>query len=176
MELSRRDAVAALGALGATGGLGAVTVHLGRDDASGSHPDDHTVTRVQRAMATVLYPDEVTGVGPFVDRFLAGRLDGSEHAAGMRDTIGDLQAVADDWYQTDVPAMSAAQRDRFLVELGADTAAEDPTGTLAERTRFFVVNELLLALYTSPTGGELVGLENPQGHPGGSTSYTLGSR
>jgi hypothetical protein len=37
--------------------------------------------------------------------------------------------------------------------------------------RYYVVNELLYALYTSPTGGELVGIENPQGHPGGHESY-----
>jgi hypothetical protein len=40
--------------------------------------------------------------------------------------------------------------------------------------RYYVVNELLLALYASPTGGELVGIENPQGHPGGTASYQQG--
>jgi len=55
-------------------------------------------------------------------------------------------------------------------------ADENPDGTAAERVRFFVVNELLLALYASPTGGELVGIENPQGYAGGAESYQRGPR
>ena len=42
---------------------------------------------------------------------------------------------------------------------------------MSDRVRFFVVNELLFALYSSPTGGSLVGIENPVGHPGGTESY-----
>jgi hypothetical protein len=58
--------------------------------------------------------------------------------------------------------------------LGVRTAEPDPDGTDVERVRYYVVNELLFALYSSPTGGELVGLENPQGHPGGIDSYRRG--
>jgi len=39
------------------------------------------------------------------------------------------------------------------------------------RVRYYLVNDLLFALYSSPTGGKLVGIENPQGHPGGTGSY-----
>jgi len=70
--------------------------------------------------------------------------------------------------------LSVADRDSLLREVGADTAPPDPDGTNAERVRFYVVNELLYALYTSPTGGELVGIENPQGHPGGTDTYQRG--
>jgi hypothetical protein len=31
---------------------------------------------------------------------------------------------------------------------------------------------MLYALFTSPTGSELVGIENPTGHPGGYESLT----
>jgi hypothetical protein len=60
--------------------------------------------------------------------------------------------------------------------MGVHTADEDPDGTTAERIRFYVVNELLFALYASPAGGRLVGIENPQGHPGGAESYRRGPR
>jgi hypothetical protein len=60
--------------------------------------------------------------------------------------------------------------------MGADTADPDPDpdGTDAGRVRYYVVNELLYALYASPTGGELVGIENPRGYPGGTASYRRG--
>jgi hypothetical protein len=61
-----------------------------------------------------------------------------------------------------------------LDEMGVDTADPDPEGPDPARVRFYVVNDLLFALYASPTGGELVGIENPQGHPGGTDSYRRG--
>jgi hypothetical protein len=126
------------------------------------------------AVATVVYPSEVDGVEAFVGRFLDGRLDGSTHADGVRVTVSDLDEVARSWYDTPVTELSESDRDRLLREVGADVTDEAPDGTLAERVRYYVVNELLLALYASPTGGELVGLENPQGHPGGTESYRRG--
>ncbi|MEA5408870.1 hypothetical protein VB773_15715 [Haloarculaceae archaeon H-GB2-1] len=54
------------------------------------------------------------------------------------------------------------------------TAEPNPDGTTAERVRYYLVNEPLYALYASPTGGTLVGIENPQGHPGGTESYQRG--
>jgi hypothetical protein len=58
--------------------------------------------------------------------------------------------------------------------MGVDLVDPDPDGFSAERVRFYLVNELLYALYSSPTGGTLLGLENPQGYPGGSESYQQG--
>ena len=178
MELTRRDAAAALAAVGATGGLALAARNRdegpgdgGEDDAL---PDETTVRASMTAVATVLYPSEVDGVEAFVDRFLDGRLDGSPHADGVRAAVGELDDAARSWYGAPVAELAEGDRDRLLREVGADTAAEDPDGTLAERTRYYVVNELLLALYASPTGGELVGIENPQGHPGGTESYRRG--
>ncbi|PAU85536.1 hypothetical protein CK500_02375 [Halorubrum salipaludis] len=199
MELTRRDAAAALAALGATGGVALAARRSGRgndsdaaggadgeEDGSGDgggdgggteRPlDDAAVRASMAAVATVLYPEAVDGVEAFVDEFLDGRLDGSPHADGVRATAGEVDEAARDWYGAPVAELSEGDRDRLLRELGADTADEDPDGTLAERVRYYVVNELLLALYASPTGGELVGLENPQGHPGGTESYRRGPR
>jgi len=181
MKLTRRDAAAALAAIGATGGVALGVRRAGGDegaeaaapawDGEGA-PDDEAVREAMAAVAGVVYPEPVTGVGPFVDAFLDGRLDGSAHGEGIRAAVGEVESAARSWYDAPVAELSAAERDDLLRELGADTAEEDPNGSAAERVRYYVVNELLLALYASPTGGELVGIENPQGHPGGARSYT----
>ena len=187
MELTRRDAAAALAALGA-GGAVAFGIDRGRrgagtsPDASDpepsgpSGPADERVRTALVAAAEVVYPSDVSGIEGFLEGFLAGRLDDSEHAAGLRAAVGTLDERAGSWYGGRFASLPPADRDRLLREIGADTAEEDPDGTAAERVRYYVVNELLLALYTSPTGGELVGLENPQGHPGGADSYARGPR
>ena len=180
MELTRRDATAALAALGATGGvaLGARrTAERGRDGESDRDAaDDETVRETLTATAAVVYPSEVSGVAAFVEAFLDGRLDGSAHASGLRETVAELNRLANSWYDAPVGDLEPADRERLLREAGADIAEERPEGTTAERVRYYVVNELLLALYASPTGGELVGIENPQGHPGGAESYQRGPR
>ena len=184
MELTRRDAAAALAAISATGGV-ALGVRRATDDGpidadaswdGEGTPDDEAVREAMTAVARVLYPEEVSGIDAFVDGVLDGRLDGSAHAEGVRAAVTEVESAARSWYDAPVAELSAAERDDLLRELGADTAEEDPAGTTAERVRFFVVNELLLALYSSPTGGELVGIENPQGYGGGAKSYQEGPR
>lgn len=186
MELTRRDAAAALAAIGATGGVALGVRRAGdggerpgeADDGEtpGNEdlPDDEAVCEAMTAVAGVVYPESVAGVEAFVDAFLDGRLDGSAHGEGIRAAVAEVESAARSWYDAPVADLSAADRDRLLRELGADTAEEDPNGSAAERVRYYVVNELLLALYASPTGGELVGIENPQGHPGGAESYQRG--
>jgi hypothetical protein len=192
MELTRRDAVAALAAVGATGaavlageqavdrasgGAGGARGGETTDESTAGGDDRADSERVQatmEAVAAVVYPDELTGVDTFLERYLDGRLDGSDHALALRQTVAELEELAEAWYGNSVAALPAADRDALLREVGADTAEEDPDGTTAERVRYYVVNDLLLALYASPTGGELVGLENPRGHPGGITSYARG--
>jgi hypothetical protein len=126
------------------------------------------------ALAEPVYPEAVSGIEAFVGEFVDGRLDGSAHDEGIRAAVAEVESAARSWYGAPVAGLSVGERDDLLRELGADTAEEDPAGSTAERVRYYVVNELLLALYASPTGGELVGIENPQGHPGGAESYTRG--
>jgi hypothetical protein len=185
MELTRRDAAAALAAIGATGGV-ALGVRRGSDGPEAPPegdaqtfgdeglPSDEAVREAMVAVAAVVFPRSVTGVEAFVGRLLDGRLDGSAHDEGIRAAVAEVESAARSWYDAPVADLSAADRDELLRGLGADSAEEDPTGSTAERVRYYVVNELLLALYASPTGGELVGIENPQGHPGGAESYTRG--
>ncbi|WP_423996180.1 gluconate 2-dehydrogenase subunit 3 family protein [Halorubrum trapanicum] len=189
MELTRRDAAAALAAIGATGGV-ALGVRRATDEGSGGQggddaapawdgegtPGDEAVRTAMTAVARTVYPDAVSGVDAFVEAFLDGRLDGSTHGEGIRAAVAEAESAARSWYDAPVADLPPADRDALLRELGADVAEENPDGTTAERVRYYVVNELLLALYSSPTGGELVGIENPQGHAGGAKSYQEGPR
>ncbi|PSP91354.1 hypothetical protein BRC87_03435 [Halobacteriales archaeon QS_4_66_20] len=183
MELSRRDAVAALAALGLGGGAAATyTRRDGGDDSdpqSGTEDEeidvsDGRVERVAVAAAEVLYPSQVTGVEQFVTEFLGPRLNQDGHGDGIREAVGIVEDRAQRWHGAEFDALDPDRRDQLLREMGVDTADEAPDGTDAERVRYYLVNDLLLALYASPTGGELVGVENPQGHPGGTDSYQRG--
>ncbi|ERH10135.1 MAG: hypothetical protein J07HX64_01905 [halophilic archaeon J07HX64] len=179
MELTRRDAMAALAALGGAGG---VAVAVSRRPGGGSSddgsdeplPGDERVQETLVAVAEVVYPEALSGVGTFVESFLGSRLEAGPHATGLREAVATLNERGERWHGGRVADLSPDVREQLLRETGADTAEEDPDGTDAERVRYYVVNELLLALYASPTGGELVGIENPQGHPGGTGSYQQG--
>ena len=171
MELTRRDAVSALTALGAS-----VAV-AGCSDTGSTAQQSDADTEIRETMvaaAEVVYPDEVTGIDTFVTTFLASRLAGDSHAAGVADAVAAVNDRAESWYDDRFVALSTADRDSLLREMGADSAEPHREGTTAEEVRYYVVNELLLALYSSPTGGELVGIENPQGHAGGIDSYQRG--
>ncbi len=179
MQLTRRDATAALAALGATGAIafGGPRLQKSRQDDSpskGNGPTDGEVKSALIAVAAVVYPTEVSSVNEFVDGFLEGRLASQPHADGIRSAVTELDELARSWYDAGVTDLSPEELDRLLRDAGADSADEDPSGTTAEQIRYYVVNELLLALYASPKGGELVGIENPQGHPGGTDSYGRG--
>jgi hypothetical protein len=167
MELSRRDALAALAALGTAGSTAGCA--LGPPEK-----DDGDVLAAYLVVAETVYPSEVDGIEPFVESFLPPRLDREEHGDRMTGTVHELDELAREWYDTSVSELSSAECDQLLREVGAETADEDPEGSLAERVRFYVVNELLLGLYASPTGGGLVGIENPQGYAGGTDSYQRG--
>ncbi|MDS0475386.1 gluconate 2-dehydrogenase subunit 3 family protein [Natrinema sp. 1APR25-10V2] len=169
MELTRRDAVAALGALGVGGTLAGCVAPPGAEPI-----DTERIREGLVAAAEVVYPSEVSGTATFVEAFLEGRLTDRSHAEGMETAVAELDDNAAAWYDDPFPALSVAEREQVLRNVNADTADENPEGTMSERVRYYVVNELLLALYASPTGGELVGIENPQGHPGGIGSYQRG--
>lgn len=189
MDLSRRDALAALAATGVA--VGGSTLLAGDDgdaapDSDASRDDDATpdddaptdaslpddAVETLAAVARVLYPTEATGVDAFVETYLDGRLsDDPGHREGVREAAGELDATARDWFDAPLVDLDRSTRDRLLRELGVDTADPDPDGNLSDRVRFFVVNELLYAFYASPAGGRLVGVENPVGYPGGTESY-----
>lgn len=177
MRLTRRDALAALAAAGATAG-GAALLAADAGDPEGGGSGDRSQPLGEAEFATlvgaaeVLYPSKLEGVETFVTRYLRGRAeDRPDHARGIAGAASYLEEYAQAWYEEEFRELEPATRGEVLRRMGADTADPDPAGSDVERVRYYVVNELLFALYTTPTGGELVGLENPQGHPGGVASY-----
>jgi hypothetical protein len=174
--LSRRDAMAALTAVGASTALGGTLswAVLADDTDGGDAPEgfDERERETLLALADVLYPSAVSGVPEFVEQYTVGRVrDRPEYAAGMRDALARLDEYARDWTDTRFADLDPDRRDTLLRSMGVTVATPQRDGLDPERVRFHLVNELLFALYTTPTGGELVGIENPQGHPGGTTSY-----
>ena len=177
-ELTRRDAIAALSAVGASlAGCAAPSA----DGEKEIDDDGHPLTEHDRgtliAAAEVLYPDAVEGIDAFVDRYVDGRVvDRPEHVAGVADAVTYLDEYSLAWYDADFVALSPADRDEVLRRMDVDEADPVPDGSDEQRLRYYVVNDLLLALYASPTGGRLVGIENPPGHPGGLASYQRGEQ
>lgn len=177
MELTRRDALAALAGTGVAVGTGAAAVARStlRERAT-DLADDPAVDGLV-AVARIVYPSAVEGVDGFVRTIVAGRIeDRPAYGEGVRATVSELDDRAREWHGESLPDLDPGPRERLLREVGADTADPDPEGTTAEQVRYYVVDELLYALYASPTGGDLVGIENPQGHPGGTDSYRRGPR
>ncbi|WP_134672195.1 gluconate 2-dehydrogenase subunit 3 family protein [Halorussus marinus] len=178
MELSRRDALAALAAGGVT--VGATAALDGNPFDGGDEPAPDRPSPEERldalvAVADVVYPAEVSGVEEFVRRYALGRVEDREgYRDGIVDALDTLDEYARTWHDADFRALDAETRESVLDQMAVDDADPDPDGSDRERVRYYAVNELLYALYTSPTGGELVGIENPQGHPGGATSYRRG--
>lgn len=202
MELTRRDALAALGAAGLSVG-GALAWSAFDDD--GDPPEATHEIRTLVAVARVVYPSDVDGVEAFVETYAARRFDGpgssasesdpsssdgpasdahesdapasdapASDATGLAAVVADLDAETRAWYDEPFADLDRDDRDQFLRGLSVDTADPDPDGDLAERVRHYLVNDLLFALYSTPIGGELIGIENPPGHPGGLASYRRG--
>ena len=178
MELTRRDALAALAASGVAVGTGAVLegnpfANGDESESEGHSPEDRLDSLL--AVAEVVYPSKVSGVEEFVRTYALGRVeDRPAYREGMVEALSTLDEYARTWHDADFRTLDPATRESVLDEMGVDTADSDPGGGDPQRVRYYVVNELLYALYTSPTGGKLVGIENPQGHPGGTDSYQRG--
>jgi hypothetical protein len=193
MELTRRDALAALTASGVAVGAGAVLT--GTPFADEPSPEERMNSLL--AVAEVVYPAEITGVGnadgrkssvgnadgeksgveEFVRTYALGRTeDRPEYREGMVEALDTLDEYARAWHDADFRELDRETRASVLDQMGVDAADPDPDGLDPGRVRYYVVNELLYALFTSPTGGRLVGIENPQGHPGGTSSYQRGPR
>lgn len=170
-DLSRRDALVALGAAGvATAGLGALAWDA-LDDGGPSRTERETIV----AVAEALYPSSVTGVERFVEDYVVGRVQGrADYLQGVRDAATAVDEYARFWEDTPYADLDRETRQAVLAEYGVTQRDPDPTGSEIERVRYYLYNELLFAFYSSPTGGSMVGIENPPGHPGGTDSYRQG--
>ena len=181
MELTRRDALAALASAGiVVGGGAAALARTGEEDRPAPPgPADSPLTDAAVgtlvAAAEVLYPSELEGIEGFVTEFARRRAtERPDHATGVVDAVAYLDEYAESWYDRRFAALGPGTRERALDDMGLPAVEADPDGGDVERVRYYVRNDLLFALYASPTGAELVGLENPQGYPGGTASYQRG--
>nr|WP_305148909.1 gluconate 2-dehydrogenase subunit 3 family protein [Halobellus inordinatus] len=184
--MTRRDALAALAAVGATVGGGVLAgrydpprADAASDAGSGSAAEPTLSTDLLDlldAAAEVVYPSGVDGRRTFVETYVLGRTENQPaYREGLQEAAAQLDAVARDWRGQPYADLDADVRDKLLRDLGVETAEPVADGTITERIRFYVVNDLLFAFYSSPTGGRLVGIENPIGHPGGIESYQRAS-
>ncbi|WP_435358142.1 gluconate 2-dehydrogenase subunit 3 family protein [Haloarchaeobius sp. DFWS5] len=175
MELTRRDALAALTSAGIVVGTGAAALSQSSLRDAKDRVDAEVDVETLVAVAEVVYPSEVSGVDEFVRTYVAGRTDGRpDYREGMAAALAVVDDRATRWEDGPFAELEPGARDSVLRSMGVDGVEPDPDGTTASQVRYYVVNELLYAFYTSPTGGELVGIENPVGHPGGTESYQRG--
>lgn len=178
MELTRRDALAALAAagVGSVSGCGSLTeLDESASDSDDADPVSAHEVETMVAVAEVVYPADVTDIGSFVREYSVARArDDAEYGRGVAAAVGSLDDYVAEWHDGPYAELEANERRDVLGHMAVDAADPDPAGAPRERVRYYLVNELLYAFYASPTGSELVGLENPPGHPGGTTSYQKG--
>lgn len=175
MELTRRDALVALaGGAGVVGGGGGAT-KFAADWQSSDHTLDDRDVRQLTAVARVLYPSEVGVSREFVETYVLGRIAGREaHQEGVTAALDALRRESRRSHGTAVAALDEPTLEHLLREMGVDEVYPVPDGTDVERIKYYLVNDLLYALYTTPVGGRLVGYENPDGYPGGLDAYQRG--
>lgn len=168
-RLTRRDALAAAAAAGGSLVLSEAAVDRSVADRPDAELTDHELSTA-RAVADVVYPSSIEATPAFVETYL-GRLDAAR-TAGLRAAVDALDdATRRRHGKRFVDIDSRGRRNRVLRSLGVDRAASVPDGTAAERIRYHLVNSLLYALFSTPRGGELVGIDNLIGHPGGAYAY-----
>jgi hypothetical protein len=171
-ELDRRDVLKALGAAGITVGGGVALLEWADDDEDGETVVTDHERRTLHAVARTVYPSGISGIESFVDGYMSRRLRADPERAGeVTDALSALDSYAQESEDTDFRELEPVTRDETLRAMGVDEADPIPDGSDRERIRYYLVNELVYGFYSSPTGGELVGIENPQGYPGGTESY-----
>lgn len=170
LRLTRRDALIALSALGA----GATITGTYRNRVAGGI-DEERMERRLLAVAEAIYPPEVEVTDDFVSTYVTGRLHRREqYLQAQASALHDLDIHARRHAGRSFDSLSTNRRLDVLEQMGVHRSHPNPEGTREERIRYFVVNDLLYALFSTPVGGELVGCENPPGFPGGREAYQRG--
>jgi len=167
MKLTRRDAIAALGAAG-------ITSLAGCESLTGStEPPSEMETMV--ALAEVLYPSAAEPTTEFVQSFLFGRIyDKESYQSALEAGVGTLNDIARDTEGAPFGRLDPDQRVSVIENSDLRTGESVADGSDVERVNYHLIDELLFAFYASPTGGEMVGNPNPRGFPGG-FGYKMGA-
>jgi hypothetical protein len=172
MRLTRRDALEALAA-GTVAGVGSVTVSelaTRLEDLSPEQQLNRIDIETAEAVADVVYPSEVTVSSEFVEAYYSSMPDELRGEAVR--AIRNLDTASKREFSTAFATVDSREvRDDILRTLGVNRAQPNPDGTIPERVRYFLVNGLLYALFTTPQGSELFGIDNPKGYAGGFATY-----
>ena len=173
MKLTRRDVLASLAAtsLGFSG-LSWSMARLSNERAGasgGSLSSRHLETLL--AVAEVVYPSEIEVEPGFVETYFEGQPEYWKKR--FVETADDLDDLSRKRLGEPFAALSPEGRTTLFQEIGVGRVESSSNGTTPQRIRYHFMNGLLYALYTSPTGARLFGIENPVGHPGGYGSYQV---
>jgi hypothetical protein len=165
-----------LGALGGAavgaGAYGYGTTAQGTRGASDGHPASREHVETAAAVADAIYPQSVPVDESFVETAVFDRVEPTPgHFDALVESIEAVDSYARARFGASVTDLSPARRRQVLRSMNATAVHPMPDGTTAERVRFYLVNDLLYALYTSPRSRALTGIENPPGHPGGLDAY-----
>ncbi|NHN62243.1 hypothetical protein G9463_02810 [Haloarcula sp. JP-Z28] len=178
---SRRQFLTALGgtAFAAAGyGYGTDSPELLAADSAtepSSHPASAAHIDTLTAIASAVYPSEVSIERSFIESRVFGRVEPEpDHFDNLVTAIEAVDDHASARFGGRIADLSAGRRRQVLQSMGVTTVHPTADGTTAERVRFYLVGDLLYVLFTSPAGGKLLGVENPPGHPGGREAYQQG--
>ncbi len=174
MKLTRRDALKAIAVGGGAAGASlAVSESLaGETDRTTEEGYTEGDIEVLLLVAEVVYPSSVEVSEEFVETYVR-RLPGDRQAE-LSETVTELNWITETRYGRAFEESSTrSRRETMLRSLGVDRVESSSDGTIPQRIRYHLVNTLLYALFTSPTGSELVGIVSPMGHPGGFAQYQV---
>jgi hypothetical protein len=123
-------------------------------------------------VANAVYPSDVSVDESFVESRVFGR---PEPIPGHFDELRAAVEAVDDYaaarFGRRLVDLPPARRRAALSAMGVTKVHPTDDGTTAERVRFYLLNDLLYAFFTSPISSELTGIENPPGYPGGREAY-----
>ncbi len=174
MKLTRRDALKAIAIGGGAAGTSlAVSESLvGGTETSETDGYANSDIEVVLLVADVVYPSSVEVTREFVETYVR-RLDATRQAE-LSKAVTELNQLTKTRYGRSFSETSSAdRRAEMLRSLGVNRVESSPNGTVPQRVRYHLVNTLLYALFTSPAGSELVGIDSPVGHPGGFARYQV---
>jgi len=174
---TRRDTLLSLGGVtvgAAIYGYGVrpLTTNAGNegDEPDASVSSDHVETMT--ALAEAVYPTAVSIDESYIANRVFGRTEPQPgHMDEVYASLDNLEDYARARFGDPIPALSPKRRRAVLRSMGVTESHPKPDGTLAERVRFYVLNDLIYVLFTSPISSDLTGIENPPGHPGGREAY-----
>jgi len=161
MELTRRDALTALGAAG-------ITATAGCSSLGGGDDEETTPMESLVALGDTVYPSAVEVSEEFVQTYLFGRI--YEEDAYQEELVAGtetLDEMAEEEFGSPFASLERADRQGLITDTELRSGDSVPDGSDVERVNYHLIDELLFAFYSSPKGGELVGNTNPRGWPGG---------